>query len=63
MYLISGTALRKLNYNPTVRLYSNNTRSNEDKRLTGEVWEKRFNFVTGTRIIIQGPVYLFLYKA
>ena len=62
MYLISGTALRKLHCNPSIRLYSNNTFSNEDKRLIGEGWGKKFNFVPETRIIIQEAVYLFLYK-
>lgn len=54
--------LRKLNCNPSMRLYRNDTFSNEDKRLIGEVWKKILNFLAETRIISQGQVYLFLYE-
>lgn len=45
-----------------MRLYRNDTFSNEDKRLIDEVWKKIFNFLAETRIISQGQVYLFLYE-
>lgn len=59
MYLIFDPVLRKLNCNPRIRLYRNNTVSNENKRLIGKIWKKIFNFVPETRIIIQETVSFF----